>query len=114
LDSFNSCYTVQPSIGSKQRLYKPRVHTKFEANYVHTRDTASRGRYSPFTLNWEKLPRSEYEAIEAFFLTHGEAFNWTHPITGTVHVVVFKSDAIEGEFVQPFGHYKLTVELEEM
>ncbi len=114
MDSFNSCYTVQPSMGSKERYYKPRSHTPFEANYVQTADTAARGRYSPFTLAWEKLPRAQYEAIVAFFDTHGGAFNWTHPVTGTTHVVVFKSDAIEGEFVKPYGYYSLTLELEEM
>lgn len=115
MDSLNDCYTKQPSFGSKQRYYKPSSRTEFEANYVQVGETAARGRYSPFSLVWDKLPKSEYEAIEAFFDTHsGDSFYWTHPITGTTHTVVFKSDAVEGEFVEPFGYYKVTIELEEL
>lgn len=115
MDSFNSAYTTRPAFGSSEEYYRPMESTEFEANYVQVTATSARGRHSPFVLAWEKLPEVQYQSIKDFFDTHvGEEFNWTHPVTGVTHIVVFKSNKLKSDFVKPFGYRKLSVELEEM
>ncbi|OPY03559.1 MAG: hypothetical protein A4E60_00224 [Syntrophorhabdus sp. PtaB.Bin047] len=115
MDSFNDAYTKQPSFGSSEEYYRPMDNTEFEANYVQVTATASRGRHSPFSLTWEKLPEAQYQSIKTFFDSHvGEEFTWTHPVTSVVHTVMFRTGKLKTDFVTPFGHRKLSLELEEM
>lgn len=109
-------YTTKPSYDDTgEDYYRPAVKTDFEANYVQIRETASRGRYSPFLLHWEKLPESEYQLIKTFFdLYRGSSFTWTHDITSVTYTVIFKSDYLKTKFVKPYGYRSLDIELEEM
>lgn len=71
--------------------YKPIMKHEFEANYVQTAPKFSRARRR-FTLGWSALPDDEYDTLDAFFeQVAGDTFEWKHPITDEIIIVMFGS-----------------------
>lgn len=77
-----------------QRYSKGQVRTEFEDGTVQSRARVTRGRWT-FNLGWVALSQTNYTTLQSFFSAYiGTTFNWTHPVTSTVHVVRFGSDVL--------------------
>lgn len=113
MDTFNSAYTTPPSFPLKEEIYKPKLKTEFEKNYVHIRDTLSRRR-KRFTITWEALPNDEYQSILDFLdKNSGSAFYWVNPVDNVTYTVYFPSDTISAEF-QFTNTWNVSIILEEL
>ncbi len=94
-----------PDWDTGDEFYKPQIRQEFEANYVQSRPTATRGR-GRWDLKWGRMLESEYQALKTFFNTYqGCSFTWTHPVAGTTHTCVFSANSIKSKWGGP-GQWK--------
>lgn len=86
--------TDAPDVDSweEQRAYDPTIRAKSEGGYVKTRP-----RYTRVPMQWKLkysyLSATDKTTLQAFENTvrvGADAFNWTNPDSGAVHVVRFK------------------------
>jgi hypothetical protein len=108
---FPSIATAQ--VGTTEAVYLPQVRTEFEGGYVQSRKSTTRAR-KRWNLYWNALSEADYQTLEAFFIANqGGSFNWTHPITSTVHVCRFSGDTLPGDPIIP-GYRRVELPIEEV
>ena len=84
-----------PVIGVAEEYYKPALKSEFEANYIQTRKTATRGRRK-LPLAWDRMTEAQYQILEAFFdANQGLSFTFTHPLTSVTHTCVFSASSLK-------------------
>jgi hypothetical protein len=85
-----------------QTLVKAQIKTEFENGKVQSRARATSARLV-VSLGWHALSNTDYSSLQTFFTNNiGGTFNWTHPLTSTVYVMRFTSDALPG--AKPSGY----------
>ena len=88
-----------PNYPAKETLVKRKITTKFENGVEQTRSTATVGKRS-FELIWTSMKETDYQTLDAFFLSQGaEPFNWTDPATNTAYVVRMPGSELESEHI---------------
>ena len=73
---------------------KGQIRTPYEGGAVQSRPRWTAARWI-FTIGWAHLTAGQYDTLITFFDENlGGTFNWTHIITGNVHVVSFADEEL--------------------
>ena len=85
--------TRKPQEGFEEEYEDSVLRSDFEGGYEITRQKYTRMRKSFKNLKWVGLNATDKTAMDTFVTTTvkggADSFNWTHPVTNTVHVVRF-------------------------
>jgi len=88
---------ARPSRGLEEEYYLPQKRTDFEANYVQTRKSVTRGR-GKWPLVWNILSEANYQTLLTFFKANqGNSFTWIHPVSSVSYTCIFSADSIKGK-----------------
>lgn len=86
-----------PDSGTEEELYKPAHKMEFEANYVQTRPSATRGRRK-LAIFWKILSETDYQTLETFFSANqGCVFTYTHPVTSSALNCIFSDNSLKSK-----------------
>lgn len=103
---------VAPSLPIDEEEYFPQLRTEFESGSVQSVPafTVSRKKWA---LTWSKMPESQYQTLNAFFLANqGLTWTWTHPTTGTAYTCRFSDHSLKSSLIR-VGLRQVSVNIEE-
>jgi hypothetical protein len=101
-----------PSYGMTDDFYRAQVKSEFEAGYVQSRPTATRGRRL-FQLEWSILSDSKFETMKSFVNSNmGSTFTMSHAVTGEYMNLRFSDGYLRSKIVAP-GFRAVTISVEE-
>ena len=104
-----------PSWGLEEEYYKPQAKVEFEANYVQSRPTLTRGRDRWGNLGWALLSEAEYQTLKTFFdENQGSIFTFVHPMSGVSYSCRFTPDSIKSKYKSPGWRADVQCPIEEI
>lgn len=102
-----------PNFPSDEDYIHKTIVTNFENGIEFARRTSTIGKHK-FTLVWNNIKETEFQTLKNFFISQKtEPFNWTHPVSGTVHKVRFPLGTLSSKHVFN-GRRSTSIELHEI
>jgi hypothetical protein len=90
-----------PSYGMTDDFYRAQVKSEFEAGYVQSRPTATRGRRL-FNLEWTTITESRYVTMKTFVNSNmGSTFTMSHAVTGEYMNLRFSDGYLHSTIISP-------------